>query len=939
MVLVRLLGPVDVLDDSGRTRVPQSPIRRTLLALLATASGQPVDAAALLERAWAGNPPASGRRALRFHISRLREEVGDGVVRTVPGGYELDAEVDVALVEAGARAATAAAAELESLLGLWRGDPLTGTQPCAELEHERERLDALRLSLTERFFEGRIAAGQAAEVVEDLIRSCRANPLREKLWRLRIHAHAELGQQAAALRSFDEIHAALVETLGAVPGPELQEAHRRVLDGPVAGHETTSPSPGSPRPDLLGRTADLDGVNAALAASPVVTITGVGGVGKTSLAELLAHDQRANGRPVAFVELAPLGASHDVVGAVAKAAGVTRPVTGIDDLASVLGRQDDLLVVLDNCEHVTGVTAELAGVLAHVPVRVLATSRAPLGVAGERVVRLAPLAELDDAVALFMREADRRDARLPADEATTAVIRAICEELDGLPLAIELAAARTPSLGLEQLRDHLTTVLSDTRHRPGDRHTTMTATLQWSTVLLEPAMTHCLGALSVFAGSFDLPAAAAVLAVVGELPAVDVIDELVNRSLVESAPLGTTRRYRLLEPVRQFAQTHLVDDLATLRDIHLEHYLERLEEAYVELASTGDEPLSTLVEHDLANLGAVHRWALDRGRVDDDLRLYRPLLPYIFWHEVYTPCGWATETSRAHGRSLSTRDRTLLTIAQARPHREGNIDVEPAVLYEAADSATDQAAHQLLLLTAVWADTLLGNAERAQARWEQVDRSDAHTNFLYWYIGVYARVHADDIAAAARNDLEAGIRWATAVGARNFEAALRQRRAEFECLYGDPQLGSDLARSAETLARRAGMTFAAGEATLSRAIAGFRGARTNRTPAMLLREVLVSALTTECGSLARIGIGYAAPVLLSHGEQEAAALAHAHRAEKLMATNAQTEDTRALVAIDGDPPAGAAEMALFEVTGAVIGALDRVLAHEGQLTVKETPTT
>ena len=396
--------------------------------------------------------------------------------------------------------------------------------------------------------------------------------------------------------------------------------------------------------------------------------------------------------------------------------------------------------------------------------------------------------------------------------------------------------------------------------------------------LLDPDIATGLGVLTVFAGSFDFEAAHALLADVTTVPPSDVIDELITQSLVEPMSSAGSKRYRLLEPVRQHAQTELVTNLDQLRHRHLEYYLNRLEEGYRLLGTTSSEPLTSLVLDDLANLEAVHNWALASGRIDDDLRLYKPLIPYKNWHEQFAVVTWATETLARPG--VKQRDDLhYVSLGADRGHLDGEVrDPEPSAsrLYRVADRATSDEQQQLLLLGAVWMDSLGGDRERARTRWPDIDLNDPHACFLYYFIGAFAYAQdALDAAGAAREHLEPGIAWARSVGARNFESALIVTLAEFEAVWGDPDAALRLALESEHLADEARISFARAEAIRVQAIAALRGAHTDQPAASLLVGIIRSALHKGSGARMSFALDVAAHLLAETGNTETAALTKA----------------------------------------------------------------
>ena len=500
-MLIRVLGPVDVVDDDGTVHASTSALPAYVVGLFAMHAGRVLAPEWLLEHVWDGDVPGSGLRALRFHISQLRREVGHAdLIETCPGGYRLRVaagDVDVGAVESLVGAARAevdderAARLCTEALALWRGEPFVDVAPTSDLADEAVRLEDLRLTLTELGYRRRFDAGEGAELVPGLLRLTGEHPLREALWHVLIAAQYGSGRQADALRSYESLRSILVETLGVDPSPELRDLQRRVLDqeptlsaaparppGEVglllrdveastsllvprgqAGVVAALPVPVTP---LVGRRDDIERIARLVERDDVrlVTITGSGGTGKTRVALELARSighRFANG--AVFVELAPLRDPGLVLSAIARQLGLVESIEPtVVSLARRL-RTLELLVVVDNVEHVIDAAPELAGLLRDTErVTILATSRRVLHVGGEHVYTLEPLPE-HDAERLFI---DRMAAagRSDADDDVDGVIGAICRRVEGLPLAVELAAARTttmsPAVLLARLGDRVT---------------------------------------------------------------------------------------------------------------------------------------------------------------------------------------------------------------------------------------------------------------------------------------------------------------------------------------------------------------------------------------------------------------------------------------------------------------------------------------------------
>ena len=452
--MVRLLGPVDVIDGAGVVREPGSPIRSTLLALLALDAGRVVDADQLLDLAWDGQPPDSGLRALRFHISRLRAELGapDPIV-TVGHGYRAEVTTDVDLVLQG----LSGDAEVTPLVGLWRGPPLADCVHVTAIEHEQQRLGELWLALAERHYRERLDADDMT-IVGDLTGLCLEHPMRESLWAILVTAHYQAGDQAQALRTYDQLCRHLRDELGVSPTPLLQDLQHRILEHDVSTPTSSStPAPAAePRgrlpttsSEFIGRRTDLRRLGGLLDRHRLVTVLGAGGVGKTRFAlEAAAARRETYGDGVWFCDLSSVDVAESVPFVVAQVLDVNehggRSMT--DGLLAWINNKQ-VLLLLDNCEQVAPAVRDLVGALlaTSTGVRVLATSREPLRHEAEQRFPLGPLDADTDAVDLFCRRASLNNPTLDCHLHGAAISEA-CRLVDGIPLAVELAAARTGAL-------------------------------------------------------------------------------------------------------------------------------------------------------------------------------------------------------------------------------------------------------------------------------------------------------------------------------------------------------------------------------------------------------------------------------------------------------------------------------------------------------------
>ncbi len=532
-----------------------------------------------------------------------------------------------------------------------------------------------------------------------------------------------------------------------------------------------------------------------------------------------------------------------------------------------------------------------------------------------------------------MREARRRDASFDPDSEQRRTIATICDRCDRIPLAIELAAAHATAFGPATILQRLDQFLTTRRvGRARSDSNTMSDAIDWSIDLLDPETAAALGALATFAGSFDTTAAEALISVVTDASAEDVIERLAELSLLECREGPRHDRHRLLEPVRQRARPRLVVDEASLRHRHLDHYLDTLEAAYLALGSSSSDPIIQLVQQDLDNLGAAHSWALASGRLEDDLRLYRPLTPLVLWHEVLPPRQWALEIL-AFPEVRRLKGFPDAVTAAAIGHFDGPADRDFAeeirTLYERAESMDPaDRGRSLQLLGAVWMDSLAGDRVRAAKVWETVDLDDPHAHFLYWFIGCFARsLPSADVAATARKDLSAGIHWARSVNAENFEAALVGTMAELEVVFGDPQLGYETALRAESMAARIDMRFAAAEALRFQALAALHGAVTEKPASVLFREILVTALRRRSGARAVFALNGVAFLFARLGHDDAAALAshivdrtYEIRLPDLDRISADTRRSAALRAESG--------LDVFDIVEESIRTLDRIIESE-----------
>lgn len=656
-VRIRLLGGVEVVDGNGAAVDIGAGKCRALLAALALQPGVAVPDWRLIDLLWGERPPRTAVRTLQSYIARLRG--GLGATRIVRSGaaYRLDVPADaVDVIRFGRRVE---AGDLAGALAEWTGDPLAGV-PVPGLAAAVDGLVERWLGAVEADLAARVDADPAA-TVGPLTELSARYPFREGIWALLMTALYRVGRQADALAAYRTARQRLIEQLGVEPGPRLRRLELAILgqDHRISGERRSEPVGRLPRRAvrLLGRDGDLDRIGRALAESPVVTLVGPGGIGKTALA--VAAAQRARLEHGAWlVDLTEITTGQDVPQAVAAAVRVEEgPGRSLSESIVLALSSLRALLVLDNCEHVVDGAARLAQAVADgcPQVRVLATAREPLGLnhGHERLVAVPPLPAAGAGADLFAERANALTAAGTTDAARE-VIEEICRCLDGLPLAIELAAAQTVSHTPQEIRERLDDqlgLLVGGRRTGADRHRTMRATIQWSYRLLTVAEQDLLQRLSVCTGPVDRAGAAAVAAGSG-LDVNDVLHRLVQRSMLSAEPGPFGQRFRLLEPVRQFAAEHLTAGpaAAPAQAAHTSYVRERVTSLHDQLTGPAEVQGVARLDELWPNLRA----AVDRAFAGGDHRLV---------HDLFRPI--CTEAARRHRHEIGQWAQRLLEQAPA----------------------------------------------------------------------------------------------------------------------------------------------------------------------------------------------------------------------------------------------------------------------------------
>jgi predicted ATPase/DNA-binding SARP family transcriptional activator len=676
----RILGPMEVWDADRLVRVG-GPGHRRLLAALILARNHVVSQEQLVDILWSSEPPVSAAAIIHVRVSDLRSSLGkspDGTspILTTAGGYQLaiaPADVDSfrfqAQAESGHRALASSHYEgavdtLRGAVGLWRGDAYGDLKDQPAAQAEIARLETIRTGAEDDLLEARLNLGEHGAVAAELAALVVQTPWAERRWSLLMLAQYRCGQQGEALTTFGIARDRLVNDLGVEPGPDLRQMHEAVLNQDpqlqLVGSAPAQVQHDAPpvRPSLpsrltsfVGRGSDIARVRQLLLEFPLVTLTGPGGAGKTSLAlEVAALVGATYPGGVWLVELAPTADLEQVLIAIATRLGIKQQqgTSLVTQISNRLGGTSSILI-LDNCEHVLDtVTSVIAQLLPHTPeLTVLTTSRERLGLSGEHVHQLTGLglpvdgrdhlpSEVgrSEAAQLLIDRATavRSDFRL--DHQTAPQIAGICRRLDGLPLAIELAAAAVSALDIEQIAvrlDDCLELLSQGR-RPDARHGSLRSVVDWSYELLSTDERQLFEQVAVFQGTFTLPSAEDVCRLgTSSTSVAALLWRLVDKSLIYSETSGDGRRYRLIETLKEYALQRLSDrgDLTRFRQRHAEHFLGLAEHAGAALRGPNRRYWVAGLEREHSNLRAAMEWFIQNGQGESVTRLASSI--YAFW--------------------------------------------------------------------------------------------------------------------------------------------------------------------------------------------------------------------------------------------------------------------------------------------------------------------
>ncbi len=831
-VRVDVLGPLQLIVEGAQVEVP-GPKRRALLALLAMAEGRAVSVDTLIDALWPSDIPVSARATLQSHVSRLRGHLGSRSSRLegLDGGYRLKLSQDEsdagrarALLEDGRELATVDAAaacdKLREARRLWRGAVLADLRDLDPVSAWTTSLDQLRREVDELFVSCALDAGQTADAYEVASRAVADDPLRESAALLMVRALAVSGRSADALRAAREFRRRLAEDAGLDPSPALAE-----LETSIAGSATRR-SGVVPRPatKLFGRETELATLHRLLTHERLVTVVGPGGVGKTRLA--LEAARRAEHATALL--LASVTDPSTIPHALANALDL-RVVHGdvLTACISLLCTAPHLLL-FDNCEHlVDGVRDVVSTLIARCPeLTVLATSREPLGLPVECTSRLAPLAlpsvgtteniERLPSVAIFIDRAKRARPGFSPNPEDLQLVGEIVRRLDGMPLAIELAAGRMSSFGLADLLERVgrsLDLLGDGRPPADSRHKTLRTTIEWSYDLLPDHEQRLFRHLSVFPDGVDLSTAervAAELTISGD--AAVALGHLVDASMID-AHLEGAPRYRMLEMLRSFGldqlEAHAEREEATVRLVQWAVDLA----AWVNATQrTEREPeADAALRAELPNLRAAWRAARSMNRIDDAISLATDVEETATWRDLTELWGWAQELVNEGVVDGHPRAASVLAIASINALTAGDL------------AEADRLVQQGLRIEKGredqwWCLSALALTELAQARFTEATDHGLEAARLSSYPDQNLGIAAVAAAYGGRLDLarEINARLGAKARAPTVIATYEYSAGEIESAAGNLDVAERHYARAIDLAQTSGSNFLIGIASVGR---------------------------------------------------------------------------------------------------------------------------
>jgi predicted ATPase/DNA-binding SARP family transcriptional activator len=846
---VRLLGPLQVFDDAGEAVTVSGAKPRALLAELALRPGRVVSADRLVEDLWGDEAPATAANSLQQLVSKLRRVLPEGMVVTRPPGYVLDVAPDCVdivrfsrLSAKGREALAAGEAEpaartLEEALALWRGDALAEFAYDEFARAEATRLEEERMGVAEDRVEANLACGRHGQLVAELEALVAEEPLRERRRGQLMLALYRSGRQADALRQYQDARRTLGDELGLEPGPELRRLEAAMLanDPALDLPDRVAPRARQPRrrsrlpvplTPTIGRDKELRDLRAKVEVNRLVSVVGPGGVGKTRLAIETArsfHETCESG--AWFIELAPVSDANTLVGSITASLEVP-DLPGIggpggsepDRLIDFLSEKEGLLV-LDNCEHVIEEAARVVeSVLSACPeLRVLVTSRETLGVPGEQLWPAPPLAR-DAAVALFADRASAADPGFELGDDAKGVVAEICDRVDGLPLAIELAAARVRAFPVAQIAARLDDrfrLLNDGARTAAARQHSLRAVVDWSYDLLFDDERRLFERLSVFSGGCQIDAVCSVCAD-EHLSAADIPDllmRLVDKSVLVAQHRGPEARFSMLQTLADYARDRLAatGDEKTVQDRH-RRWFAQLAGGGLE-AFKGRDQLGWIlsVESEMDNLRSALAYASDSKDAESAMLIAGGLGWYwqengrasegLRWMNVAAACdGDATPGARMWALAW----RKILSRHAGLPDPGPTADELITVALQAHDEELLAWTHGILAELALSRGDLPAALDWYRSSRRLVaGQSDAFTAVWVAFIDATVALLAGDNAAAEQH-------WAQCVAASRktgsiaFEAAAGVQLSNFAESRGDYERATELLRGSMRMTSQLG---------------------------------------------------------------------------------------------------------------------------------------
>lgn len=717
MLEIRVLGPLGIVRD-GEPVVPLgSPTQRLLLAVL-SARRTVVARDRLVDAVWGDRPPRTAEQSLMAYISRLRRVLGSGAIERRAPGYILRADrwdsvtFETLVERAGADEPRTASSRLGEALALWQGPAFGEFAEHPDIVAEARRLEELRSAARERLAAAQLDTGRTSAAIATLEGLVSEEPLREGPWLLLVQALGQDGRKADALAAARRCREELL-AVGLDPPRGIDDLQRRIHDlepvaaGDVAEVPTERVVGNLPHPvsTFVGREAEIRDLLERARQYRLITLVGPGGVGKTRLA--LEAARRLPAPPsegIWMCDLSTVGRPEDVPAAVASAIGLT---TSGDARARILEAVESrsMMLVLDNCDHLTESAALLAEeVLLRCPgVRILATSREPLAVSGEHLLEVAPLDPDTEATTLFHERARASGATLAADDAA---VRELAHHLDGLPLAIEMAAAWTRTMSVGDLSRHLVhrLALRSPQRRPDARHRTLRDVMSWSYSRLRTSEQRLFERLSVFSGSFSLQAAVEVAGSEPLDPAdvPDLLRRLVDRSLLTSIADASGTRFRMLGTVAEYATERLDRSDAREQVVarSVGHFTDLAEAVAEGLRGSDEARWAATAQREMPNLRTAASRAIAGGLLDQGVRIPTALYLLVLERLRSEVAGWTRpilESAEPSRHQLLPALRAVVALGELQAGRpEAAATLASRAIDEANGSAVGRFAHHVL---------------------------------------------------------------------------------------------------------------------------------------------------------------------------------------------------------------------------------------------------